>query len=99
MSLYDDKNYIAPHNGAMSEAMGTYALREAWKRVYNEYPSDESLAVLWAKTCLETGRFKVGFWNYNFGNIKAKAGEKFTMFTCGEESFFRVHTKGAEEAS
>ena len=66
-------------------------MREAWKKIYGEYPSDKSLAVLWAKSCLETG-----WWKYihcfNFGNIKKRRATKFvtddghyfTMYRCSE---------------
>ena len=54
----------------LDEGEAAYALREAWNRVYNAYPSDNQLAVLWAKSCLETGHWKA-IHCYNFGNIKA----------------------------
>jgi hypothetical protein len=93
-TLFDHPNYVAPEQKTITEEQAAYALREAWKRIYGYYPSLNSLAVIWAKTCLETGHFKVGFWNYNFGNIKRKNDDElFTMFRCseilnGKEVFF-----------
>jgi hypothetical protein len=91
---FQDKSYIPPEKMNISEANGAWLLREGWKKVYGEYPSDKSLAVLWAKASLETGRFKAGFHNWNFGNIKKihanlkykikDDGHFFTMFRCNE---------------
>jgi hypothetical protein len=87
-TLFDHKDYLPPEKKNISEPQAAYALREGWKRIYGKYPSDKSWAIIWAKTCLETGHFKVGFWNFNFGNIKKKfvAGnnDKFTMYRCSE---------------
>lgn len=55
----------------LSEAEAAYHLKEAWKKIYNEEPTLKVLAIVFAKTSLETGRFKAGLWNYNFGNVKA----------------------------
>ena len=82
---FSDPNYRKPIKLNISEVDGAKALRDGWKALYGSYPSINTLSVLWAKTVLETGRFKAGFWNYNFGNIKAKSGEVFTMYDCGEE--------------
>lgn len=79
--------FIPAQKTNLSEAEGAYALAVAWKRIYGTDPSDKSLAVLWAKVCLETGRFS-SMWNYNFGNIKRKQNDEenlFTMYECGEE--------------
>lgn len=88
---FNHPQYIPDEKRIVSEQEAVYALREGWKNVYNEYPSDNSLAILYAQTCLETGRFKVGFYNNNFGNIKADLNYKnlggehyFTMFKAGE---------------
>lgn len=94
----DKSTYIPSKKMVVTEAEGACALREAWKRIYHAYPSDESLAILWAKTCLETGRFKVGFWNYNFGNIKYKKDDDlYTMFECGEEVSLEVAEQMVKE--
>ncbi|MFA5758623.1 MAG: hypothetical protein WC942_04600 [Clostridia bacterium] len=88
MNWYNDPQYIPDTVKQLSEAEAAYALREAWFRIYNKYPSDNSLAILWAKACLETGRWK-HIHCYNFGNIKKKRnpddGFFFTMYECGEE--------------
>jgi hypothetical protein len=91
INWYEHEQYIPDKVKKLDEAQAAYALREAWKRVYGDYPSDRSLAVLWAKSALETGRWKF-IHNYNFGNIKKKRktryspddGHFFTMFRCGE---------------
>lgn len=94
-SNWDKEKYVPVFVEKLSEAEATYALREAWKRVYKAYPSDKSLALLWAQSALETGRWKV-IRNNNFGNIKKKHykklswteipddGHKWTMFATGE---------------
>ncbi len=72
-----NNKYIEPQKIVFSESQAAFALREAWKRIYGQYPSDNSLAILWSQVALETGRFKRQFMNYNYGNIKKKhAGEK-----------------------
>lgn len=87
INYFEHPKYITDEIKILKEAEAAYALREAWKRIYKEYPSDNSLAVLWSKSCLETGRWK-HIHRYNFGNIKRKIDDKinlFTMFECGEE--------------
>ena len=84
---YKHPKYLPDDYRDLQEAEGAYALREAWYRVYGNYPSDRSWAVLWAKACLETGRFKEIHCS-NFGNIKRKENDNdrfFTMYECGEE--------------
>lgn len=89
------EQYVPVFIKKLTEAQATYALREAWKRIYGEYPSNESLALLWSQSALETGRWKV-IRNNNFGNIKKKHykklswkeipddGHDWTMFATGE---------------
>lgn len=71
----------------VSEAEASYALREAWKRLYDKYPSVDSLALLWAQWALESGRGKFCHL-YNFGNIKKQYkpddGHDWCMFRCSE---------------
>lgn len=67
----------------LSDAQLAYCLNEAWKLIYKEYPSHNSLAVLWAQVALETGRGKFCK-NYNFGNIKRHDDEDYCMFRCNE---------------
>lgn len=90
---YKDKQYVPKFTRKLSEAEATHALREAWKIVYGDYPQDKSLALLWAQSALETGRWKI-IRNNNFGNIKKRHanpkykikddGHDFTMFRCNE---------------
>lgn len=67
----------------LNELEAAQYLAEAWNSLYGEYPSTESLAVLWAKTALETGRWK-SIHCYNWGNIKKSANENYCMFRCSE---------------
>lgn len=67
----------------LTEAEATYALREGWKLVFGDYPSLDALAVLWAQSALETGRWQY-IWNYNFGNIKRHDDHDWCMFRCSE---------------
>lgn len=75
----------------LEQGEAVYALREAWKNIHGEYPEDKSLALLWAQSALETGRWK-DIKNNNFGNIKKvhnlygrqDDGHMFTMFATGE---------------
>lgn len=74
---------IADQVKQISEGEATYALREAWKLLYNQYPSLDSLALLWAQWALETGRGKA-IHCYNFGNIKRSGDEDYCMYRCNE---------------
>lgn len=67
----------------LTEAEATYALREGWKLVFGDYPSLDALAVLWAQSALETGRWQF-IWNYNFGNVKRHDDHDWCMFKCSE---------------
>src|SRR5690606_38735316 len=88
---FKHKLYLPDEVKTLEEAEAAYALRKAWHRVYGNYPSDKSLAILWAKSALETGRWKF-IHCYNFGNIKKKwpskyspdDGHFFCMYRCGE---------------
>lgn len=68
----------------LTEPEAAYALREAWKSLFGAYPSTSTWAILFAQTCLETGRYKKGLHNYNFGNVKAASNYE------GYIQFFRV---------
>lgn len=61
----------------------THTLKEGWKLNFNDYPTVDQLAILWAQVCLETERGKM-IRNYNFGNIKKTANHTYCMFPCGE---------------
>jgi hypothetical protein len=88
---FKDPQYITDEVKQLEEGEATYALRKAWNKIYGSYPTDKSLAVLWAKSALETGRWKF-IHCYNFGNIKKKRatkfgaddGQFFTMYRCSE---------------
>lgn len=99
---YDHPKYIPDAVKELKPAEAAYALREAWKKVYGQYPSDKSLAVLWSKSALETGHWK-HIHDYNFGNIKRKETDEvnlFTMFECGEEvSLVQAQKLVAEDPS
>jgi hypothetical protein len=84
---YKHPQYIQDKKTILSEGEATYSLREAFKNVFVHYPSDKSLAILFAHTALETAHFKsIHFWNY--GNVKKihqpDDGYKFTMYPAGE---------------
>ncbi len=77
----------------ISESEAAVYLYNGWVKLFKYEPKPEQLAIIWSQTCLETGRFTIGFMNYNFGNIKMKydvnAGKfkedhLFTMFATGE---------------
>lgn len=86
MSLFEDPLYVPPEKKNLTKQEAALALRNAWKNIFNSFPSNEALAILWAKTKQETGNFKLQFINFNFGNQKDKNdGKPFTMFKCGEE--------------
>jgi len=67
----------------LTEEEATYYLREAWKNVLGSEPTVDSLALLWAKSLGETGRWKM-LRNHNWGNIKRRLGLKYTSYEAGE---------------
>lgn len=67
----------------ISEGEAAYALREGWNKLYGDYPSVDSLALLWSQWALETGRGKA-IHCYNFGNIKRSSDEDYCMYRCNE---------------
>lgn len=98
INWYLHSKYLPDEIKKLHEAEAAYALREAWFRIYNQYPTERSLAVLWAKSALETDRWK-SIHCYNFGNIKRKTNDDnfFTMFECGEEVSLEQATKLASK--
>ncbi len=77
---------------SLNEDEAVYSLREAWKELFNEYPKDETLGILYAQTALETARWK-SLLNYNFGNIKKTESHDYCSYKCseiinGKEEFF-----------
>ena len=75
--------FVAHQITKLTEHEAAQALRMAWKEVFEEEPTLDQLALLWAQSALECGRWKY-LHNYNFGNIKAIPGHVFTQFRCDE---------------
>ncbi len=93
-TLYDDDNYVVVVKTKLSERAGIDALREGWYKVFGSYPSNEALAILASQSALETGRWqKIN--NFNFGNLKMKDGQEFTLFATGE-NIWNKETKKSE---
>lgn len=80
---YKDPLYVPCNVFTLSETEASIALRDGWKIFLGQYPDKNQLALLYAQSALETGRWKI-MRNYNFGNIKRMPDEKFTMFRCNE---------------
>jgi hypothetical protein len=90
---YKDPQYVPTVITHLSEAESVYYLREAWKIIYNVYPANSSIALLYAQWALESG---LGVYqrNFNYGNIKKvhenvklkikDDGQLFTMFRLNE---------------
>lgn len=90
--------YVPVFIESFSESEAANALNKAWKIIYGTYPEPTSLAILFAHSALETGRWKQ-IANYNFGNIKKTHyknlsykiieddGHKWTMFATGENKY------------
>lgn len=70
-------------NTPLSEEEATFALRAGWKNLMGEEPSIDTLAILWAQSAHETGRWKF-IYNYNFGNIKKTPDHDYCMYRCSE---------------
>lgn len=70
----------------LTEEEATYYLNNAWKNIYNVYPSINSLALLWAQSAGETWRWKA-LRCYNWGNIKRRKNNntlRWTSYEAGE---------------
>jgi hypothetical protein len=59
-----------------------YMLSEGWKELYGSYPSNDSLALLWAQVVLETGLKSC--YNWNLGNVKRNGNHDYCMYRCSE---------------
>lgn len=71
----------------LTESEAAYNLREGFKLVTGEYPSVNSLAILWAHTALETslpGKRFGRILNNNWGNIKKTKDHDYCMYACSE---------------
>ena len=92
----DDPKFVDCVSTPLTEAQATYYLKNAWKRIYGVYPSKNSLAILWAQSAGETGRWKYLRCN-NWGNIKKRGDNKYTSYEAGEilngkqEMFYPYH--------
>ena len=79
----NDPRFVDCVKTPLSEEEATYYLKTAWKNVLGTEPTVDSLALLWAKSLGETGRWKL-LRNNNWGNIKKKPQWKFTSYKAGE---------------
>ncbi|KKN70842.1 hypothetical protein LCGC14_0427340 [marine sediment metagenome] len=79
----DDYKFMDSAKTPLTEAEAAYYLRAAWKNIYDVYPSVNSLALLWAQSAGETGRWKLLRCN-NWGNIKKRTDTKWTSYDAGE---------------
>ena len=76
-------NDIHPTRTVLTSHEAMTALKVAWRAVFSNDPTTDQLALLWAQSALETGRFK-SIWNYNFGNIKQTDDHDYYMIRCDE---------------
>lgn len=79
----DDPRFVDSVVTPLTEAEATYYLRTAWKKIYGVYPSTNALALLWAQSAGETGRWNLLRCN-NWGNIKKRDDWKYTSYDAGE---------------
>jgi hypothetical protein len=86
MTLYEDAFYVPAKLTVLSEKDAVFSLREAWLSIFGTYPSLLCLSVLAAQSALETKHW-TEINNFNFGNLKRKIGNKFTMFATGENIY------------
>jgi len=85
--MYDtrptDPKFMDSKVTPLTEEEATYYLRTAWKKIYGVYPLRDNLALLWAQSLGETGRWKLLRCN-NWGNIKRRGDWKWTSYDAGE---------------
>jgi len=79
----NDPKFVHMMLTPLSEEEATYYLKTAWKNIYGLYPTKNSLALLWAQSCGETGRWKL-LRNNNWGNIKRRDDWRYTSYEAGE---------------
>lgn len=86
-----DSNFVDMEMTPMHEVEIGFYLREAWKYMMGDYPSKESLAILWSQVVLETGRntdrtSNSMMRNWNYGNIKRNFdySPSYTSYKAGE---------------
>lgn len=82
----DDHREVPAVKRYMSFGEARDAMWRAYKVVFGEEIKTPALSVLLAHSALETGHWKVGIWNWNFGNVKASASYpgKHQYFRCNE---------------
>ena len=78
-----DKLFVAEKLTPLSESEATFFLKKAFLHVVGSEPSFEVLALLWAHSALEVGRWRY-IHNNNWGNIKRLLGQKYTSYRCSE---------------
>jgi len=79
----DDPKFMDSRKTPLTEEEAAYYLRTAWKNIYGVYPLKNNLALLWAQSLGETGRWKLLRCN-NWGNIKRRGDWKWTSYDAGE---------------
>lgn len=79
----NDPLFVEAKPTPLTEEQAACALRQAFKNVSGHYPSNETLAILWAQSALEVGRWKF-IYNHNFGNIKKLPDVQYTSYKCSE---------------
>jgi hypothetical protein len=77
----------------LEQGEAAVALKAAWNSCFQADPSNDSLALLWAQSALETARWKA-IHCYNYGNIKKRHanpqfnieddGHDWCMYRCNE---------------
>lgn len=81
----NDPLFVEAELTPLTEQQAAIVLRTSFKNLIGHYPSIESLAILWAQSALETGRWKNGsIYNWNFGNVKRLPDQKYTSYKCSE---------------
>jgi len=85
MRTWNDFRYLEPKLTNLSAGEAYYGLHEAWKKIFDETPSFNTIVILLSQTALETGRW-AKMYNYNWGNIKSHSddGHYWTMYDCSE---------------
>ncbi len=83
-----DPLFMDSYKTPLTEEEATYYLKTAWKKIFGEGQGAtvNSLALLWAQSLGETGRWKFLRCN-NWGNIKRRKGDtklRWTSYDAGE---------------
>lgn len=78
-----DDLFVDSNKTPLTEAEACYYLNEAFTNIMGFSPSQNTLAILWAQSALETGRWS-SLMNNNWGNIKKLKDTKYTSYKCSE---------------